>query len=104
MPFALALNFFDQGLGSEILQVKNLRDRASEKGQTKEYPLLLDMILTFKLFFFSLYPYILYYAASLTYVINIQLTINLSIALSISWHYSLFRIISLTRSVNAKSL
>ncbi|XVF59731.1 hypothetical protein PTKIN_Ptkin07bG0299300 [Pterospermum kingtungense] len=35
-------------LESEILRVKNLRDRASEKGHAKEYPLLLDVTLIFK--------------------------------------------------------
>ncbi|MBA0560731.1 hypothetical protein Golob_017609, partial [Gossypium lobatum] len=34
---------------SEILRVTNLRDRASEKGHMKEYPMLLDMMLTFRL-------------------------------------------------------
>ncbi|MBA0861668.1 hypothetical protein Goshw_030229, partial [Gossypium schwendimanii] len=38
-------------LQSEILRVTNLRDRASEKGLMKEYPMLLDMMLTFRLFF-----------------------------------------------------
>ncbi|KAK6288148.1 hypothetical protein POUND7_014327 [Theobroma cacao] len=36
-------------LESEILRIKNLRDRANEKGHLKEYPLLLDMILMFLL-------------------------------------------------------
>lgn len=45
------LYFFDQWLESEILRIKNLRDRANEKGHLKEYPLLLDMILMFLVFF-----------------------------------------------------